>query len=87
MRYDLALNTDGDLDIQDGDLVIGESDYIHVKHILESYPGDWKQYPELGIGIQKQINSPITRAFKRKAKIQLESDGYDINDIAIEFES
>ena len=85
MRTDLKLDGNGDIDIVDGDLVIEQSDMTHIQHIVESYPGDWKQNPQVGAGIFKQINSSITRVFKRKLKIQLESDGYDINDVNIEY--
>lgn len=82
-RQDLAINTEGDLLVVSGDLAIDDSDFTHIEHIMASYPGDWKENPELGYGIPTELNGALTRESRRRLKIQLESDGYDINDVEI----
>jgi hypothetical protein len=86
----LGLSLNGefmDLKISEGDLVAEESDALHIQHILEALPGYYKEHPTLGAGISTMIKGSGIREWKRKAKIQLESDGYDINEVQIEIES
>lgn len=49
----------GDLVIKDGDFFLVESDQQHIEHILISKQGDWKQWPIVGVGIQKYFKSPV----------------------------
>lgn len=57
-------------------LVVGESDYEHVKLIVESSQGDFKDFPVLGVG-ERYLKS-VGRAAEMRADIltQLELDGY-----------
>ena len=74
----------GDLMIADGDLVVGESDTQHIKHIILTNPGDWKKDPETGGAIRRQINRIDNKIYRRKLKIQLEADGWNLNQVKIE---
>ena len=60
-------------------LVIGESDYNHVKLIIESSQGDFKDCPVLGVG-ERYLKS-VGRVAEMRADIltQLELDGYKAN--------
>jgi len=52
MTTDFAL-TNNDLTITPaGDFAIGESDNQHLYDIINSFPGWWKQFPQVGVGIQ-----------------------------------
>lgn len=81
MRTDLQLNTNGDLLVVAGNLVIGESDEQHIIDILSAYPGEYKQFPMIGVYIHRTVNGLIDGFIKRDIRINLESDGYVINKI------
>ena len=88
MRSDIVLNKAGnlyDLDIRDGDIVIGESDVQHVEHILLAYPGSYKQWPILGGAIMEKVNSNFDENEKRELLIHLKSDGYSNIDMDYDY--
>ena len=70
-----------DLEINDGDFVIDESDNQHQKHILIAYKGEYKQYPEIGVGIEQMLNEDDITPVLIEAKKNLQYDGVDVNDI------
>lgn len=73
---DFLSDTDGDLLIVNGDFVIGESDEQHNYDIMKSEPGWWKEYPLVGFGPLKYLNSQATFAeLNQSARIQLQADG------------
>lgn len=57
---DYLLDDDGDLRIEDGDLVVGYSDHQHAKDILLASPGHWRQWPTLGVNYQSYVNADVT---------------------------
>lgn len=70
-----------DLQISNGDLVIGESDNQHQKHILQAFKGEYKKTPEIGVGIEQMLNDDSIVPFLIEAKKMLEYDGMRINNI------
>jgi len=81
---DFLQNTDFDLLIKDGDLQIGLSDEDHIIDIVNSNPGDWKEYVLCGVGINNYLNSSGMEIFVQKEiAVQLERDGY--NQINVDF--
>ncbi len=84
---DFLLNpTTGDLLIQNGTFVIGPSDNQHIEDIIIANPGDWKQYPKLGVGIDSYINGSDLYELNQSIKTQLVADGYSINNINIKYD-
>lgn len=84
---------DGDLVIRDGDFVVSESAQQEVEHLLIAEKGMFKQHPQLGIGIRRQLGRGLTGALKRNIRLQLEADGKKLRsvtgesgDIKIDFE-
>ena len=74
---DFLQNSDFDLLIKDGDLQIGLSDEDHIIDIVNSNPGDWKEYVLCGVGINNYLNSSGMEIFVQKEiAVQLERDGY-----------
>ncbi len=73
---DFLLTEDNELTIQSGDLLVAESEYQHIKDILEAAPGHYKQYPLLGANIRNFQNGPMSITQKRNIRLHLESDGY-----------
>lgn len=77
---DFLLDDGGDLLIQNGDFAIGRSDQQHVQDIINSYPGWWKQYPNVGVGVMNYLNSSgQQQKLQRNIIIQLQSDGYVVS--------
>lgn len=78
MAKDIILE-DFDLKIRNGDFVVDYSDQQHVDHLLISRQGEYRQSPFLGIGIQDQINAPMSekqrQELEKKIKLHIESDG------------
>lgn len=81
---DILLNKTGDLDIQNGDIVIGYSDNQHQEHILLASKGEYKEFPELGAAIHNLLNEDDFMPFLIEAKKNLEYDGMIINNIKFE---
>ncbi|MCT2563957.1 oxidase [Chryseobacterium herbae] len=70
-----------DLQISNGDFVIGESDNQHQKHILQAFKGEFKKTPEIGVGIEQILNEDSFIPVMIEAKKMLEYDGMTINNI------
>ncbi len=83
MRKDFLL-FENDLLIKDGDFVIGESDLQHIEHIIASQRGGYKQFPLIGVGINQYINSPIDGILRREIQLQLQADGYGLQQIKVD---
>lgn len=86
-NQDFALKN-GDLFISDGDLVISESDNQHTADTLNAFPGWWKENPADGVGVFGYMNSAgKEQEVKRKMTIQLQADGYTVNNPIVEVDA
>jgi len=87
---DLGLDEDNDFLFRNGDIDIQFSDESHVQDILYSDLSHWKQYPLLGVSLQRELNSKVSnqQVIKRKVQDQLSADGYKIvDDISLNYNS
>lgn len=76
---DILLGTDGDLPIETNNFTIGFSDIQHVSDAMISFPGEWKQYPQNGIGIGAYQKARIdSLQVLGKVRQQLTADGYTL---------
>lgn len=92
-RFDIQLGDDGDIIIENNDVVLGPSDEQHIQDTLNAFPGWWKENPLDGVGIGAYLNSSgQEQILARSAKLNLTSDGYmvatpkvaiDLNTISI----
>jgi hypothetical protein len=73
---DILLDSDGDLQIQNGDFVIGKSDAQNALLILRAEKGTFKQFSLLGVGLVKYLNAPLDSTLRREIQLQMEADGY-----------
>lgn len=74
-------NQDDDLNINPltGDFSIMESDQQHISDILRSYPGEWKESPEVGVGLLGYFKSAgQQQELGRNILVQLKADGYNV---------
>ena len=81
---DILLDEDFDLLIKDGDLVIGDSDEQHKNLLLLCSKGDFKENPDVGVGIESYLESEDPAALIREIKQQYSADGMRVNEIKIE---
>lgn len=80
---DIALDVTGDLMISNGDFVIADSDEQHIADIIRSTKGEWKEYPLCGAEVVKQLKGAMGGEFRRELRLQLEQDGYNVEDLTI----
>lgn len=82
MANDLILTEGFDLEIANGDFVIGESIEQEVVLILKSNQGEWKNDPFLGCNLIQLVNAKSNKTeIEKRVRIQLERDGKDYNSI------
>lgn len=79
---DFIINTD--LEIENGDLKIDDSDNQNIYAILKAYPGQFREHPLLGCGVQDMVNGAIdSRVERRKIRNQIRGDGYKIYELSV----
>lgn len=82
MANDILLDEDGDLRIENGDFVIGESTDQEVQAILEMAQGELKEDPVLGADLFRLIHSNATDAeVKQRVTLHLARDGKDYDEL------
>lgn len=81
---DIITDSNGEIEILNGDIFINDSDSQHVEMILTADKGQFRQFPLIGVGIKKFSNGPLSPQFiKQSIKLQLESDGYNVRKIDV----
>src|ERR1035437_5502917 len=81
---DITLDSNNDLFIKDGDFAFSYSDQQSSDLIVETYVGNWKQYPLVGVGIQMyEASSGQEQALKQLIQSQLTTDGFVVDLINI----
>ncbi len=88
MAQDLLLDENGDLLIQNGDFVIGDSSYQDVKMIIQSAPGEWKQYPTVGVMADNYVKSPDPEkaGLLNEIQRQLRANGVPLKSVFLDAE-
>lgn len=83
IAFDLLTDNSGDLLIDHGDFSVGESDGQHIEDILLGFPGDYKQYPLIGVNLASYLSAPnspeVINRLRRSIQLQLESDNYRVD--------
>jgi hypothetical protein len=84
IAQDILLDEKGELRIENGDFVVGPSDKQSIQSILNAFPGWYKQFTTVGVGMAQYLNSKDKQQeIERNIKIQLESDGFVVDTIII----
>lgn len=78
---DIILNQDGDLSIVNGDFEIGLSDNQQQEHILLANKGEFRQFPEIGVGITAMLGDDDYTEMLIEIKKNLEYDGMKIKNV------
>ncbi|BDD11645.1 hypothetical protein FUAX_40770 (plasmid) [Fulvitalea axinellae] len=75
---DYLMDKDMDLAVEDGDFLRGEAgDRNELAHLVTA-PGDWKQYPELGADLARQLNDEAGGNLYRAVADSMGRDGYRV---------
>ena len=73
-----------DIEFENGDYKIAESDGQHIEHILKANPGQFYQFPTLGAGVNSLQNSNISKLdLEQLIREHLLKDNFRINSIII----
>lgn len=76
-RFDIQL-VDNDIQIQNSDIILSESDDQHIVDTINAAPGWWKENHSDGVGIMNYLKGRgIQQELQRSIKINLQSDGYN----------
>lgn len=78
---DILFDDSGDLAWIDGDLVWKASDDQHISDLLTATPGNYVMYPKAGCNVYDLINGNLDSKKLQDIRIQLMSDGYQVNNI------
>ncbi|MEI2758964.1 MAG: oxidase [Bacteroidia bacterium] len=82
---DILIDADYDLVIKDGDLVIGESTDQHQLCILLANKGQYKQFPDVGVGINEFLQDEVDLGdLSSEINEQFEKDGMRITSLKLE---
>ena len=78
ISYDISATED--IEIEDGDFKIIQSDGQHIEAIVQAGKGQFIRKPLLGVDIQSYINSPTsTRELRQNIITELLRDNYKTN--------
>ena len=82
---DILIDNNNDLRLSaDGDFEIGYSDNQQQMAILTTEKGEWKEHPEVGVGIAQMLADDLYTEMLIEVIKQLEYDGMQINDVALQ---
>lgn len=79
---DVVLDENDDLLFENGDLVIGESTNQNIKQIVTANKGEFKESPEIGVGIVQMLNDEEYDDILIEAKKNLAYDGMKVKNIS-----
>lgn len=65
-------------------LIVGDTTVQNQAIILQSGPGQLKEYPTLGCDISSLVNDDNIIGWKREITLQLEADGMTVNEVTID---
>jgi len=80
---DFIVNEKFDLQIENGDFKIDESTLQHQNHIILSEKGEFKNSPEIGVGIRSALNDENPRAILSEIRRNFEYDGMKVNTLKV----
>ncbi len=77
--FDILLDVDGELQVNaDYDFKTGDAVNNYLGYILQAHPGNYKEFPLLGVGIEKYLNTSVNpQQLERAIRVQLESDIFE----------
>jgi len=80
---DFLLDDKNDLTIENGDFVIGDATLQHQNHILLAQKGEFKNAPEIGVGVLTELNNENPRALLSQIRRNFEYDGMKVKSLKV----
>lgn len=84
MMNDILKDTDGDLLISNNDIVVGYSDQQHREDLLMVEKGAIKQFPGVGVGVFKFLESEDGAGLLKEISLQFSADGMDVQNVGLD---
>lgn len=79
---DILLDENFDVQITDGDFVIGESAQQQQQLLMITNKGEWKENPTVGVGVSGFLKDDVdTTDLLAEVKTQFEADGMTVNEL------
>ena len=78
---DFQLDNNGELKIINGDFVIADATLQHQHHIIIAQKGEYKEFPEIGVGIANMILDENPRKILTQIRRNFEYDGMKVNSL------
>lgn len=69
-------------------MTVGPSDLQHQKDMFSSFPGEWKQFPQNGVGTAMFLKSTGNNllTLNNRGRQALQADGYTVGKIEFNFD-
>lgn len=83
MPQDILLDENFDLQIANGDLVVGESTYQHQKILIFADKGQFKANPTIGVGSRRYLETSKPDELAREIRLEFYGDGMDVKTLSI----
>ena len=80
---DILIDEGNDLRLLAGDFEVGDSDNQQQKAILTTEKGEWKEHPEVGVGIAQMLADDLYTEMLIEVKKQLEYDGIPVKNVTL----
>ncbi|WP_299682984.1 oxidase [uncultured Tenacibaculum sp.] len=78
---DFKLDETGDLLIVNGDFVVTDATLQHQEHIILAQKGEYKEYPEIGVGISNMLNDENPRDVITQIRRNFQYDGMEVKQL------
>ena len=81
---DILFGASYELEIENGDFKIGDSEAQNIQLLMDTQKGDWSQSPLTGIGLVRWKNGRLDARLEREIILQLTADG--LTDLKVNIE-
>lgn len=84
-NFDIILDSDGELIEVDGDFKTGDNSNNLIRYIVEANKGEYKEFPQLGVGVLRYLNgNKNIQEIERDIINELKSDVFQDPDVDLE---
>lgn len=80
---DFLVTENGALKIENGDLVVGDATLQHQKDLLIAQKGEFKEFPEIGVGIANTLGDENPQQLLSQIRRNFQYDGMTVNQIQL----
>jgi|SRR5690554_6909599 len=81
---DIVTDNNGNLQFTSGDVMLVDATHYHTRDILQSEPGEYKETPLIGVGIQSFTHEENVQELKSTIRRELQRDGQRVDTVKID---